>query len=128
MSTQTSSTTQRRKVARIVFDRPPLKTMNFVLFSLAGLVGGILIALLLHFLAFGIGDKASPEFPAVLVSAEPWAWYAALGLTGLLGGMALGWGWGRKVDARLEEVDVPDTPRRYSVSTALVRAELGRRW
>lgn len=126
MSSQTN--TEKRKVARIVFDRPPLKKLSFLLFSLAGLVVGLLVALLLHWLGFGLGDAASPDFPPAFITKECYQWYVAWGLMGLAGGIGLGWGWNRQVTARIEMVEQPTMARRRSTSTALVRVDYGRRW
>ena len=128
MSTQT--TTEKRKVARIVFDRPPLKKLNFWLFTLAGLALGILLALLLHWLYYGLGDaKADPaSIPAMLVAKECWQWYFVLGAIGLFAGLCFGWGWKRDVKARIELVEQPSMARRRSNSTAMVRVDYGRRW
>lgn len=134
MSTQT--TTEKRKVTRIVFDRPPLKKLSFVLFSLAGLALGLLLALLLHWFNFGLGNvaasAASSEQQATLLTFftvnECWEWYSTLGVVGLAAGLAFGWGYGREVKARTEVVEQTVTQRRRSTSTAMVRADYGRRW
>ena len=140
MPTQTVS--EKRKVARIVFDRPPLKKLNFLLWTLAGLVLGILVALLLH-LFFGIGAPVAGEIPAPYLpnywhdlaghqshspSNECSLYYFVLGLIGLVAGICLGFGWKRQVTARIEMVEQPTMTRRRSSSTALVRVDYGRRW
>ena len=121
MSTQ--STTEKRKVARIVFDRPPLKTWTFVLFLLAGAVLGFLVALLIGWLYYGLGK---PE--GFLTQRECWEWYFVLPLLGLLGGAAIGFGYKREVSAHIEMVEQPSMSRRRSSSTAMVRVDYGRRW
>jgi hypothetical protein len=128
VSSQT--TTEKRKVARIVFDRPPLKKLNFWLFTLAGLALGLLIALLLHWFYYGLGDaRTDPHGTlAMLTAKECWQWYFVLGAVGLLAGLCFGWGWKRGVNARIEMVEQPSMARRRSSSTAMVRVDYGRRW
>lgn len=123
-----TSSADKRKVARIVFDRPPLKKLNFILFTIAGLALGLLIALFLSWLGYGPGDDAGTEVPAAMVMRECVRWYLPLGLVGLVAGLGFGWGWGRSVTARIETVEHQPMARRRSSSTALVRVDYGRRW
>ena len=61
----------RRSQSSIVFDRPPLKKLNFILFTIAGLALGLLIALFLGWLDFGPGWLfASMRDAIVVVDAE----------------------------------------------------------
>jgi hypothetical protein len=125
VSTQT--TTEKRKVARIVFDRPPLKKGTFLLFLLAGALLGWLVALLMSALYYGLGD-ATPNFPAILMTTECVRWYFVLIFLGALGGACIGWGYKREVTAHVEMVEQQTMQRRRSGSTAMVRVDYGRRW
>jgi len=121
VSTQ-QSTTEKRRIAKIVFDRPPLRKMSFLLWSLGGLVLGILCGWLLYL----VGNAENESFNAALEHRELYGWFYALAAVGLAGGMMIGWGFRRAVSARIETVDLPPITRRRSTATALVRADLGR--
>jgi hypothetical protein len=124
----TQTTTEKRKVARIVFDRPPLKTLNFVLWMLAGAALGLLVALLLNWLAGTIGHPADDDPLKIFITEECVRYWFILPLIGLVAGICLGFGWKRQVTARIEMVEQPTMQRRRSTSTAMVRVDYGRRW
>jgi hypothetical protein len=121
LSTQ-QATTEKRRIAKIVFDRPPLRKLSFLLWTLAGLALGIGCGALLYF----VGNDENPNFSAVLEHRELYGWFYALATVGLLGGIMIGWGFRRGVSARIETVELPPLGRRRSAGTAMVRADLGR--
>ena len=122
--TKTESTQTRRKIPKIVIDRPPLAETRLLLALACGMAGGILVGAILWLLMLG-GESA--DFPHALLAPEQspyiWGWV----IIGMLGGFMFGWGYKRETTVRLEKVDAPDMSRRRSTSTAIARIDLSGR-
>ena len=117
-----STSEQKRKIGKIVFDRPPLKTGRFFLFAGLGLLIGVLVGGLFWLFM----TRSEGEIAPILLAKEcsPYLWGSAC--IGLLGGIIFGWGWKREMSARIEMVD-PPRERRRSSSTALARLDISGR-
>ena len=113
---------QKRKIGKIVFDRPPLKTGRFFLFAGIGLLIGVIVGgLFWLFMTRGTGDVRP-----ILIAKECWPYLLPTAFIGLIGGIIFGYGWKREVSARIEMVDPPQERRRSS-STALARLDISGR-
>lgn len=114
---------KQRKIGKIVFDRPPFKTGRFFMFAGIGLLVGLLFGIFFWWRVNGqVGEIAE-----VLLTRQCWPYLTCAALLGLLGGMIVGWGWKRAVQARVEMVDPPAARRRTSTSTAMARVEISGR-
>jgi hypothetical protein len=122
--TKTETTQVKRKIPKIVIDRPPLADTRLLLALACGMVGGIVVGGILWLLML---TGESTDFPQALRTPEQppyvWAWV----LIGMLGGFMFGWGYKRETTVRLEKVDAPDMSRRRSTSTALARIDISGR-
>jgi hypothetical protein len=120
-----TKTTQKRKIPKIVIDRPPLSDTRLLLALACGMAGGLLFGVILWLL---MERGETDAFPKILEAPEQspyvWGWV----VVGMILGFMFGWGYKRETTARLEKVDAPEpTRRRRSTSTALARIELSGR-
>ena len=114
---------QKRKIGKIVFDRPPFKWGRFLLFAGLGLlIGGLVGGGFWLFMTRQAGDV-----PDAYLSHECWPYFASCLTIGLVAGIIFGWGWKRTTQARVEMVDPPRERRRGPTSTALARVDISGR-
>jgi hypothetical protein len=116
---------QKRKIGKIVFDRPALRTGRFFMWAGIGLVVGVLVGLL-----FWLGVHRGPgvdAIPKILWAPECWPYIIPSAFLGLLAGVIFGWAWKRPTEARIEMVDLPRERRRNSTSTAIARLDISGR-
>ncbi len=114
-------TTVRKKIAKIVFDRPPLNDMRLLLALALGMAGGVVLGGLMWLIE---SHRDNPDFPSMYEAPEQAAYIWCAVIVGLLAGFGIGWGWQRETTARIEMVEPPDMGRRRrSTSTAMVRVD-----
>ena len=114
---------QKRKIGKIVFDRPPFKWGRFSLFAGLGLLIGILVGGLFWLLLSRHAGEIAPAYQ----TKDCWPYLIGSACVGLLAGIVFGWGWKRAVTARIEMVDPPQERRRPSTSTAIARVDISGR-
>jgi hypothetical protein len=124
--TDTTHTGSKKKIAKIVIDRPPLSDTRLLLSLGCGMAGGLIIGAILWLLMLrGEADNFPKDMVAPEQSPYAWAWVTL----GMIAGFMFGWGYKRETTARLDKVDAPEPRRRRTVSTstALARVDVSGR-
>jgi len=121
--TASSSTTSRRRIPVIVFERPALDWGRVILGLLLGLLVGAVLGIGQWWLAGVGGDSVGAEW--LFAPRTRYLW--PLAFVGIVAGLVIAWGWKREQQARIELVEMAPTPRearrrrRAAASTELDR-------
>lgn len=108
MTDAATTTRSTKRIATIVYERPPFSVLRFLGLVILGIVLGCLLGLLFMWLV-GMGSDSSA---AVGWKGGSVPFVPACIFVGLLTGLAFGWAWKRAVRARIERIDAPPSLRR----------------